>query len=43
MKLPLLLCSALTLATAPSAARAQTADPNPAVNTARKLWEELTA
>ena len=43
MKLPLLLCSALTLATAPSAARAQTADPNPAVNTARKLWEQLTA
>ena len=43
MKLPLLLFSALSLTTAPSAARAQTADPNPAVNTARKLWEQLTA
>ncbi len=41
MKLPLLLVSALTVAVVPSGAQAQTA--NPAVNTTRMLWEQLTA
>ena len=44
MKLPLLLFSALTVAVVPSGAQAQTGSTeNPAVNTTRMLWEQLTA
>jgi len=44
MKLPLLLLTALSLAGAPMGAQAQVgnAAANPAVNTTRMLWEQLT-
>jgi uncharacterized damage-inducible protein DinB len=45
MKMPLLLFTALSLAGAPIGAQAQAGDTaaNPAVNTTRMLWEQLTA
>jgi len=45
VKLPLLLFTALSLAGAPMGAQAQAgnASANPAVNTTRMLWEQLTA
>jgi uncharacterized damage-inducible protein DinB len=45
MKMPLLLLTGLCLAGAPAGARAQAGNTaaNPAVNTTRMLWEQLTA